>query len=72
MNCADRKRRSNIDFHSWRRWFVTKAREAGIDRAVVAAVVGHETGNITDDVYSGGPSAKLKRACVEAVKPPLN
>ena len=42
-------RHSRVDFHSWRRWFITKAR-AKHDRAVVAAVVGHETGNITDDV----------------------
>ncbi len=64
------RRQSNIDFHSLRRWFVTKARNAGIDRAVVAAVVGHEAGNITDDVYSGGPSEALLRACVAAVKLP--
>ncbi len=46
------RRQSNIDFHSLRRWFITQARNAGIDRATVAAVVGHEAGNITDDVYS--------------------
>lgn len=66
----DGRRHSRIDFHSWRRWFVAKARNAGIDRAVVAAIVGHETGNITDDVYSGGPAEALLRACVEAVRLP--
>jgi hypothetical protein len=40
------------------------------DRAVVAAVVGHEVGNLTDDTYSGGPGEKLLRACVEAVQLP--
>ena len=65
------RRQSNVDFHSLRRWFVTTARAAGIDRATVAAVVGHEAGNITDDIYSGGPSEALKRACVEAVRLPL-
>jgi integrase len=64
------RRQSNIDFHSLRRWFITKARNAGIDRATVAAVVGHEAGKITDDVYSGGPSEALLRACVEAVRLP--
>ena len=64
------RKQSNIDFHSFRRWFITTARNAGIDRATVAAVVGHEVGNITDDVYSGGPSEALLRACVEAVKLP--
>jgi integrase len=64
------RRHSRVDFHSLRRWFVTKARQAGIDRAVVAATVGHEVGNLTDDTYSGGPSLEQRRACVEAVKLP--
>ncbi len=64
------RRQSNVDFHSFRRFFVTAARVAGIDQATVASVVGHETGNITDDLYSGGPSDALKRACVEAVRLP--
>lgn len=63
-------RHSLVDFHSWRRWFVTAARNAGIDRAVVAAVVGHEVGNLTDDTYSGGPAESLLQACVEAVRLP--
>jgi integrase len=64
---AEGVRHSRVDFHSWRRWFVTQARNAGVDRAVVAAVVGHEAGNLTDDTYSGGPNERLLRACVEAV-----
>jgi hypothetical protein len=36
----------------------------------VAAIVGQEVGNITDDLYSGGPSDARKRDCVEAVKLP--
>ena len=67
---ADGRRQSRIDFHSWRRWFITHAREAGFDRAIVAAIVGQEVGNITDDLYSGGPSDARKRDCVEAVKLP--
>lgn len=67
----DGRRQSRVDFHSWRRWFITQARRAGFDRAIVAAIVGHETGNITDDVYSGGPSDAQKVACVEAVKLPV-
>jgi site-specific recombinase XerD len=63
-------RHSRVDFHSWRRWFITAARNAGVDRAVVAAVVGHEVGNLTDDTYSGGPGEKQLRACVEAVRLP--
>lgn len=68
---AEGVRHSAVDFHSWRRWFVTSARNAGIDRATVAAVVGHEAGNLTDDTYSGGPAEALLRACVEAVRLPV-
>jgi hypothetical protein len=39
-----------------------------IDRAIVAAIAGQEVGNITDDLYSAGPSDARKRECVEAVK----
>jgi integrase len=67
---AEGVRHSRVDFHSWRRWFITEARNAGIDRAVVAAVAGHEVGNITDDTYHGGPADGLMRACVEAVRLP--
>jgi integrase len=65
----DGQRHSRVDFHSMRRWFITEARK-GFDRAVVAAVVGHENGNITDDVYSGGPDMDTKRRCVESVQLP--
>jgi integrase len=61
---------SRVDFHSLRRWFITAALNAGVARETVAAVVGHEAGNITADVYSGGPSDDRKRACVEAVRLP--
>jgi integrase len=67
---ADGVRHSRVDFHSWRRWFITRARNAGIDHAVVAAVAGHETGNITDDVYARvGDDARI--ACVTSVRLPL-
>ena len=62
-------RHSQIDFHSLRRWFITSARNVGIG-GTVAALVGHETGNLTDDTYSGGPSETLLRACVEVVRFP--
>lgn len=66
------RRASAVDFHSLRRWFITTARNAGQDRAMVAAVVGHEAGNITDDVYSSGPSDEVRRSVVEAVKLPVS
>jgi integrase len=61
------RRQDRVDFHSLRRWFSTKARQAGIDQATVAVVLGHKVGNITDDVYSGGPNVTMYQACVEAV-----
>ncbi len=64
---GDGQRHSAVDFHSFRRWFITTARNAGIDRAVVAAVVGHEAEGMTDGVYHGGPTEALKVACVAAV-----
>ena len=69
---AEGTRHSAVDFHSLRRWFVTTARNAQQDRAVVAAVVGHEVGNLTDDVYHGGPNESLLRACLEAVRLPTD
>jgi integrase len=73
LNVEDReegRRHSRIDFHSLRRWFITRARNAGIDQAVVAAIVGHRAGNLADDCYSGGPEMAQRRRCVEAVRLP--
>ena len=64
------RRQSSVDLHSFRRWFITAARNADFDQPTVAAVVGHEAGNITDAVYSGGPSEEVKRRLVEAVRLP--
>ena len=64
-------RQSRVDFHSIRRWFITEIREAGVDQATVAALVGHDTGNITDDVYSGGPSDARLVAAVAEVRLPV-
>ena len=65
------RRQSKIDQHSCRRWFITTPRNANIHGAFVAAVVGHQAGNLTDDVYHGGPSNALRVACVEAVRLPV-
>lgn len=67
------RRRSLVNFHSARKWFVTEAHRAGFSEDIVAAIVGHEREGgkkITFGVYSGGPSGAQKRACVEAVKLP--
>lgn len=66
------KRRSLVNFHSFRRWFVTQAERAGIPESTISAVVGHEEGrkSITLGVYSDGPAWQQMRACVEAVRLP--
>ncbi|MDP3896769.1 MAG: tyrosine-type recombinase/integrase [Mesorhizobium sp.] len=68
------KRRSLVNFHSFRRWFITEAERAGQPETTIAAVVGHAAGrrSMTFGVYSGGPSDEQRRACVEAVKAPVS
>jgi integrase len=66
----DGKRRSLVNFHSFRRWFITKAEEAGQVPWIVEAVVGHKREGMSLGVYSGGPSVDQRRACVEAVTLP--
>lgn len=68
---ADGQVKSAVDFHSFRRWFVTKAEQAGIEPHVVQFVIGHQRGSLTLDRYSGGSSLEQMRTCVEAVKLPL-
>lgn len=66
------RRRSLVNFHSFRRWFVTEAERAGQPESTISQVVGHEEGrkSITFKVYSGGTSDEQRRCCVEAVKLP--
>lgn len=66
------QRRSLVNFHSFRRWFVTEAERAGIPESTISSVVGHEEGrrSITLGVYSGGPAWQQMQRCVEAVKLP--
>ena len=64
------KRRSLTNFHSFRRWFVTKAEHAGQPENIIASVVGHKRQGMTLGLYSGGPSADQFKTCVEAVKLP--
>jgi integrase len=65
-------RRSKVNFHSFRRWFATKAEDAGHRENVVASILGHE-GNvgITFGLYSNAQLKQLKIECVEAVTLPL-
>ena len=65
------RKRSLVNFHSFRRWFCTKAEQAGIPETTIAAVVGHKRQGETFGTYSAGPSMEQFRKCVEAVKLPL-
>jgi len=64
------RRRSLVNFHSFRRWFITKAEQAGIPESTIASVVGHRRQGMTFGVYSAGPQLDQFCACVEAVKLP--
>ncbi|WP_347341382.1 tyrosine-type recombinase/integrase [Bradyrhizobium pachyrhizi] len=64
-------RRSKVNFHSFRRWFATKAEDAGQRENVVAAVMGHNKNlGLTFGHYSRAELVELKRGCVEAVTLP--
>nr|WP_259669282.1 DUF6538 domain-containing protein [Rhizobium lentis] len=65
------KRRGLVNFHSFRRWFITKAEQAGQPESTIAVVVGHKRQGMTFGVYSGGPLLTQARQCVEAVKLPV-
>ena len=64
------KRRSLVNFHSFRRWFITKAERAGKDKDLIAAIVGHKRSGITLSRYSEGPEMRAARRCVAAVRLP--
>lgn len=70
---AEGQRQSAVDFHSFRRWFITTAERADQMPHIISAVVGHDAGRqtITLKVYSDGPAERQARACVEAVRLPL-
>jgi integrase len=75
-------RQSNVDFHSFRRWFIRKARDAvtsgaatGYSPWTIAEVVGHSKEDslplvMTMSRYSGDDTVEAKRACVAAVRLP--
>lgn len=66
----DGQRRSLVNFHSFRRTFVTMAEQAGIPETTIRSVIGHKRAGMTFGLYSGGPSLEQRRACVESVRLP--
>ncbi|APT56279.1 hypothetical protein RGI145_03285 [Roseomonas gilardii] len=69
---AEGQRRSRVNFHSWRRWFITEALRANRPERVVKQVVGHKLpkADVTLGVYFGGDLVTALRECVEAVRLP--
>lgn len=67
------KRRSLVNFHSFRRWFITKAERAAVDGDLLAAIVGHKRSGLTLGRYSEGPEmASAKVAVAKVSLPPLD
>lgn len=69
-DAVEGKRRDRINFHSFRRWFVTKAIQAGQAELTVQIVVGHKPQSVVAGVYLGGLTMEQMAECVEAVKLP--
>ena len=58
---------SQFVFHSLRKTVITQLQRADIPGILIAAIVGHETGTITFDVYSSGPSPKQKLKAISTL-----
>jgi integrase len=67
---AEGQRRDLVNFHSFRRTFVTLCEQAGQPESIIRAVVGHKRPGITLGTYSSGPSLAQRRECVESVELP--
>lgn len=66
------KKKSRVDFHSFRRWFVSEAVTAGQPLHVIRQVVGHEQpkSDVTLSTYFRGELEQAKVACVNAIAMP--
>jgi integrase len=66
------RRRSRVNFHSWRRWAITKADQAGHRREDIERVVGHKPQgmSIGGDGYSDGMTMDQRSAVVESIRLP--
>jgi integrase len=64
------QQRGRVNFHSFRKWFITMAFQAGHTEPLIQAVVGHKPKGVTLKHYHGGFTLEQLRACVESVKLP--
>lgn len=67
------KRRSLVNFHSFRRWFVSRLEQADVTGDLIAAIVGHKRSGLTLGRYSSGPLLRQAAEAIARVKlPPLD
>ena len=67
------RRRALTNFHSFRRWFITKMERAGVPAPLIAAIVGHKREGITLGRYSDGPDMRAARKAIAKISlPPLD
>jgi integrase len=59
-------------FHSIRKTTATMLEHAGAPPLVIIALMGHETKQITFDIYSAGPSLAQKRSAIDKLEFDLN
>ena len=59
---------SQYVFHSFRKTVITQLQRADVPGILIASIVGHETGTVTFDVYSAGPSPKQKHDAISKLK----
>lgn len=64
------RRRSLVNFHSFRRWFITEAERAKVRPELISALVGHKRSGMTLGRYSEGPEMKSARRAIAAIKLP--
>ncbi|MGB3337636.1 MAG: phage integrase SAM-like domain-containing protein [Devosia sp.] len=66
-------RRSRVNYHSFRRWFITKGQRTNPPVGMIEALVGHVPKGITLSVYSEGPEMLAARRTVRKITlPPLD
>lgn len=57
-------RRSEVNFHSFRRSFITACENAGIPEPTIKQIVGHSRSSLTYGLYSRGVDLKLLRQAI--------
>lgn len=62
---------ADVDFHSFRRNFITMLENRGVDQVALARYVGHTRPTIAFQVYSGGSTEATNRKVAEAVAYPV-